>query len=94
MNVNFSEVDKTYIKSKVQAGFYTNETELVRDAVRHMREEDERRARFRAAVKMGDDQIDNGQTVAYTDELLGQITEEAMQQAEKGAKPNSDVASR
>ena len=91
MNVRFPEVDETYIKSKVEGGFYMNETELVRDAVRHMREEEERQVRFKAAVKIGDDQITNGQTVPYSSKLLEQITEEAIQQAARGEEPDSDV---
>jgi putative addiction module CopG family antidote len=34
MNINFPSVDETYIRQKVDAGFYSNATELVRDAVR------------------------------------------------------------
>jgi len=37
MNVNFPAVDEIYIKQKVESGFYSNATELVRDAVRRMR---------------------------------------------------------
>ena len=38
MHVRFADVDENFIKTEVQSGFYTNETELVRDAVRRMRE--------------------------------------------------------
>jgi len=38
MNINFPPVDKSYIKAKVKSGFYANATELIRDAVRRMRE--------------------------------------------------------
>ena len=55
MHVRFSEVDEHYIKSKVESGLYTSENEVVRDAVRRMREEDERIARFQAAVRLGDE---------------------------------------
>ncbi len=40
MNVNFPPVDEAYIKAKVADGFYSNATELVRDAVRRLRELD------------------------------------------------------
>ena len=70
MHVRFSEVDEHYIKSKVESGFYTSENEVVRDAVRRMREEDERIARFQAAVRLGDEQIARGETVPYSKELM------------------------
>ena len=73
MNVGFPEVDEKYIKSKVEAGYYTNETEVVRDAIRHMREEEERRANFRAAVQLGVNQIANGEGIPFTDELMDNI---------------------
>jgi hypothetical protein len=31
MNINFLAVDETYIKQKVESGFYSNVTELVRN---------------------------------------------------------------
>lgn len=34
MNINFPPVDESYIKAKIDDGFYSNATELVRDAVR------------------------------------------------------------
>jgi antitoxin ParD1/3/4 len=40
MNINFPSVDENYIKRMVEDGFYSNATELVRDAVRRMREQD------------------------------------------------------
>ena len=41
MHINFPAVGETYIKQQVESGFYSNATELVRDAVRRMREADE-----------------------------------------------------
>ena len=36
MNINFPPVDERYVKAKINDGFYSNATELVRDAVRRM----------------------------------------------------------
>ena len=33
MNINFPPVDAGYIKTKVESGYYSNATEMVRDAV-------------------------------------------------------------
>jgi antitoxin ParD1/3/4 len=92
MHVRLSEVDENYIKGKVESGFYTSENEVVRDAVRRMREEEERIARFQAAVRIGDEQIERGDTVPYSKELMEQISQRAVQRAKQG-KPidNPDV---
>jgi antitoxin ParD1/3/4 len=92
MHVRFSDVDENYIKGKVESGFYTSENEVVRDAVRRMREEEERIARFQAAVRIGDEQIERGETVPYSEELMEQIGQRAVQRAKQGIKiDNPDV---
>ncbi len=92
MHVRFSDVDEHYIKGKVESGFYTSENEVVRDAVRRMREEEERIARFQASVRIGDEQIERGETVPYSKELMEQIGQRAVQRAKQGKKiDNPDV---
>lgn len=91
MHLKFASVDEKYIKEKIKSGFYSNETELVKDAVRHMREEDEKIKRFQAAVRIGDEQIDNGETVPYSKDLMEKATKSAIKRARKGEKPNPDV---
>ena len=92
MHIRFSDVDEHYIKGKVESGFYTSENEVVRGAVRRMREEEERIARFQAAVRIGDEQIERGETVPYCKELMEQIGQRAVQRAKQGKKiDNPDV---
>jgi len=92
MHVRLPEVDESYIKGKVENGFYTSENEAVRDAVRRMREEEERIARFQAAVRIGDEQIERGDTVPYSTELMEHISQRAVQRAQTGKKiDNPDV---
>ena len=92
MHVRFPEVDEHYIKGKVESRFYTSENEVVRDAVRRMREEEERIARFQAAVRIGDEQIERGETISYSKELMEQISQRAVQRAKQGKKiDNPDV---
>jgi antitoxin ParD1/3/4 len=81
MHIRFAEVDEQFIKSQVESGFYTNETELVRDAVRRMREAEERKAQFLAAVRLGVAQAERGETVSYSDELMEAISQRAAARA-------------
>jgi len=41
MNIMFPPVDNSYIKAKVRDGLYSNATEIVRGAVRRLREFDD-----------------------------------------------------
>lgn len=63
MNINFPPVDDGYIKAKVESGYYSNATEMVRDAVRRMREQDDRHNRLLAALEIGERDIAAGHTV-------------------------------
>jgi antitoxin ParD1/3/4 len=75
MNINFPPVDESYIKTKVRSGFYSNATELIRDAVRRMREQDEQRSRLLVALKKGEEDIAAGRYKLYSPELQSEIIE-------------------
>ena len=94
MHLKFASIDEKFIKEKVESGYYSNETELVKDAVRHMREEEEKFHRFQAAVRIGDEQIANGKTVPYSRDLMKKIEQRAVIKAQQGKKvKNSDAIS-
>mgnify|MGYP001564736194 CR=1 FL=1 len=73
----------------MELGFYSSETELVKDAVRHMREEEEKFKRFQAAVRVGDEQITNGKAVVYSRDLMTKIEQRAVKKAQQGKKVNN-----
>lgn len=91
MNINFPPVDDGYIKAKVESGYYSNATEMVRDAIRRMREQDERHGRLLAALEVGERDIAEGRTVPYTPDLLKRIEREARTHAANNRPPNPDV---
>jgi antitoxin ParD1/3/4 len=91
MHVRFANVDENFIKTEVLNGFYTNETELVRDAVRRMREEKERAKRFQEAVVRGIQAVERGETVALTPDLLQEIKQDAICKARNGEPYNSSL---
>jgi antitoxin ParD1/3/4 len=92
MHVRFADVDENFIKTEVLSGFYTNETELVRDAVRRMREEKERAKRFQEAVARGIQAVERGETVALTPDLLQEIKQDAIRKARNGEPYSSTDA--
>jgi len=80
-----------YLQSKVGTGFYSNASEVVRDAIRRMREESEKLAALRAAVQVGDDQLERGEGTPYTPEQLETITAKAFANSRHSKKVNPDV---
>jgi putative addiction module CopG family antidote len=91
MNINLAPVDEEYIKNKVEAGYYSNFAEGVRDAVRKMRERDEQYNELVAAVMLGERDIAQGNVKPYTPALMEQIKQKARAKAARGEKPNPDV---
>lgn len=92
MHINLSPEMEKYLQTKVGTGFYSNASEVVRDAIRRMWAEDEKLEALRAAVQVGDEQLERGEGVAYTPERLDQITEKAFANAHSGKKVSADVA--
>jgi antitoxin ParD1/3/4 len=91
MHINLTKEMESYLQAKVNGGFYSNASEVIRDAIRRMREEDEKLEALRAAVRVGDEQLDRGEGQPYTPELLDSMTEAARQGAKQGRKVGSDV---
>lgn len=93
MHVRFGNVDEEYIKSKVEKGFYNNENEVVRDAIRRMRELEEKSQleTLRALVMVGHKQAENGQTAPYSPELINDLTKQAFENFKKGKTIKKDV---
>ena len=86
MNVNFPPVDDGYIKAKVADGFYSNATELVRDAVRRVREQDDKDyAKLIAALEVGEQAIREGRTTDYSPDVLDDIELDARAQGDNDA---------
>ena len=91
MHVNLSPELEGFIKNKVASGFYGNATEVIRDAIRRMQAEESRVAAWQAAIKLGDDQLDRGEGVAYSADALKDITQSAVEAMHSGKAMDPDV---
>jgi len=91
MHLKLGEPYEKFIQNEIKAGLYSNATELVRDALRHMHDDNERRRieHIHALIAVGEEQIKTGKTVRYHSNLLNQITQEALVEAKIG-KPIKD----
>lgn len=87
MNLNLAPVDETYLKEKVEAGYYVNMAEAIRDAIRRMCEADESNNReLYEAIMVGERQIANGQHKPYTPALLEEIERNASRKVAEQSK--------
>jgi antitoxin ParD1/3/4 len=91
MHINLSPEMEGFIKAKVATGFYGNATEVIRDAVRRMQAEEAHSAAFRAAVKIGDEELDRGLAREYTPAVLEEITRKALKDMHSGKPIDPDV---
>jgi antitoxin ParD1/3/4 len=91
MHVNLSPEMEGFIKGKVANGFYGNATEVIRDAIRRMQAEESRMAAWQSAIKLGDDQLDRGEGIAYSAETLKNITQSAIGAMHNGKPMDPDV---
>ena len=91
MHVNLSSEMETYIKGKVASGFYGNATEVIRDAIRRMQAAESHMVAWKAAIAKGEAQLDRGEGVAYTPELMESITQTAINTMHNGQAINPDV---
>ena len=91
MHVNLSPEMEGFIKTKVASGFYGNATEVIRDAIRRMQAEEGRLQAWQAAIKIGDDQFDRGEGIAYTPETFNDITQSAIGAMHSSTPIGADV---
>ena len=91
MHVKLSPEMESFIKAKVSSGFYGNATEVIRDAIRRMQADEERRAAFRVAVAAGDAELARGESIDYDRDALEAITQDALRDAHGGKPKDPDV---
>lgn len=91
MHINLSPEMETYLQHKIGTGLYSNASEVVRDAIRRMWEEDRRLGALRSAVCAGDEQLERGEGIAYTPDRLEKITARAFAKAQAAEEENPDV---
>lgn len=75
------------IRQMVEGGHDNDTNEALRAAVRILTEHDRRLRWLRAAVARADEQIERGEGIPYTPELLDAIGREVDERLRRGEKP-------
>lgn len=81
-----------FIESKVASGLYSDATAVIGDAIRLMQAEEVFIAAWQAAIRLGSDQLDRGEGLAYSSETLNDITRSAIDALHSGEPIDADVA--
>ncbi|MDQ3695886.1 MAG: type II toxin-antitoxin system ParD family antitoxin [Chloroflexota bacterium] len=90
MNVSLTPRLEAMIREKVASGRYNNSSEVVREALRLL-EEQEKLHRLRAAIAIGQEQIRRGEGMLFTPELMAEIDREVDERVRRGDTPSADV---
>ncbi len=79
------------IQQKVANGAFPDAGEVVREAMRLLEEQERPFEELRAKLQTGLDQLDRGEGVPFTPELVEQMRRDAEDRFRRGERPNPDV---
>ena len=91
MNVSLTPQLEHLIRERVASGRYNNASEVVRDAIRQMKEHDRQHGELLAALAIGEEQIARGETVDWTPTLIEEKWQAILTKFRSKQKPTSTV---
>ena len=90
MHVDLDSEAAEFIQRRVDNGRYSDAVAVIHQALKLLAEQ-EKRTYLRAALAKADAQIDRGEYVEWTPDLLDRLAEEAREMKRLGIKPHPDV---
>ena len=90
MNVSLTPYLEAMIQQKVQSGRYNNASEVVREALRLLEERDAFQ-RLAAAIDVGVQEIERGEEIPWTPELMATLRKEAEEEERLGLPFDDDA---
>lgn len=79
------------IRARVARGDFPDAGEVVREAMRLLEEQERQLDEFRSKLRIGLDQLDRGEGVPYTPELMARIRRDVADRFRRGEQPDPDV---
>ena len=89
MTVQLTPEAEALIRQKVESGLYATADEVIEEALRLLDEHDRLR-QLRAKLDVGWEQIERGETIPFTPELVAQMKKDASRMFREGKQPNPD----
>ena len=90
MSVQVAPDLEAMIRAKVDAGRYDDTDDVLREALRAL-DEQERLRDLRASLIRANEQIDRGEYVEWSPDLMEQLDRRADEAERQGRKPKADV---
>jgi antitoxin ParD1/3/4 len=90
VNVKLAPRTEELVREKVASGHYGDEDAVIYEALLAL-DDQERLEALRAAIAIGDAEIERGETVEFTPELLEEMKRNATKMLLEGRTPDSDV---
>lgn len=79
MNVSLTPELEKLVQEKVTSGLYQTASEVIREALRLLKERDDQHAALREQIQRGLAQLDQGAYQEYTDDTLKELGQEIKQ---------------
>jgi antitoxin ParD1/3/4 len=83
MNVSLTPELEKLVQEKVTSGLYQTASEVIREALRLLKERDDQHAALREQIQRGLTQLDQGAYREYTDDTLSELGHEIKQRGRK-----------
>lgn len=84
MNVSLTPALEEMIHKKVESGAYASASEVVREALRRLKQYDAQLEQLRMEADIGLAQLERGEFSEYTPGTMNQLMEQAMARMKKG----------
>jgi antitoxin ParD1/3/4 len=91
MPIQLSSDIEERILQKVERGDFPDANEVLREAMRLLDEQERQLEELRARLRPGLEQLDRGEGVMFTPELVSEMRRDAEERFSRGERPNPDV---
>ncbi len=92
MNISLPNDLNDFVIDQLNFGGYNNQSEVVREGLRLLRNRQEKLLRLRSDIQAGAGDLENGNTKPLTDQLLSEIADRARRRAVSKARERPDRA--
>jgi antitoxin ParD1/3/4 len=82
---------ETRILQKVERGDFPDANEVLREAMRLLDEQERHFEELRAKLQSGLDQLNRGEGIPFTPELVSEMRRDAKDRFRRGERPSADV---
>jgi antitoxin ParD1/3/4 len=91
MTVTLTPDAEALVKKKVETGSYSSADDVIHEALRLLDERDAARIRLRAAIAVGDEDLERGNLVDWTPDFFERLKQEADEEDRLGTPIRLDV---